>query len=70
MELDNYSFVRGHRGGWKCRTENTGFDVSVCGTVVMDLEYSTKGHGLKNRALINSQVNLLIKSDTMHVNEC
>lgn len=56
-------------GGWKCLTENTGFDVSVCGTGVMDLEYGTKGHGLKNRALINSQVNLVIKSDSMHVNE-
>lgn len=45
------------------------FDVSVCGTVAMDLEYSTKGHGLKNRAL-NSQVNLVIKSDAIYVHEC
>jgi len=42
LELDNYSFVREHRRGWKWRTENTGFDVSVCGTVVMHLQRVTE----------------------------
>lgn len=60
MELDNYSFVRGCRGGGNAAAEMAGFDLSVCGKMLMDLQRVQRVGDLKSRGLINTQPDMIL----------